>query len=154
MSADTELRGHTTILAVRGTIDAHTLTRWRRLLESAISVTAIDGGKHLIVDLSGVEFPSLRAILAMAELTHFAHRRLVEISVVDARPYAVAGRVVAVTGLAEWLPVYADRGEALAATKTDPPCLPAISARPQRGPTEGRSRRRRPWFAPTPSIRS
>ena len=156
LHAETEPCGHTTVLAVRGSIDAYTLTRWQRLLHSTISATSADGGRYLIVDLTDVEFLSLRAVLTMAECTGYARRRGVAVSVVDAHPYAMAGRVTEIAGLSRWLPVYPEFVAALAATKTDaPPLAQSISGSHHPGHSQGRTRRRRrPWFTSTPTARS
>ncbi|MEV0544381.1 STAS domain-containing protein [Nocardia salmonicida] len=119
LRAEVEPCGQTTILHVRGIVDAFTLTRWQQALESAIDMTAIEGGQHVIVDLTKVEFLSLRTIFALAELTRHGRRRGVTISVVEARPYAVTGRVVEVTGLTDWLPVYPALVDALTAARSD-----------------------------------
>ncbi|WP_194825072.1 STAS domain-containing protein [Nocardia sp. XZ_19_231] len=119
LRAEAEPCGRTTILHVRGMADAHTLTPWRRLLESAIGATAIEGGRHLIIDLTTVEFMSLRTIFALAELTRSGQRLGVGISVVEARPYAVTGRIVEITGLTDWLPVYPELVDALAAAQSE-----------------------------------
>ncbi|MFC8383758.1 STAS domain-containing protein [Nocardia sp. NPDC057272] len=59
----------TTMLHVRGVVDASTLARWQRVLESAIAITAIEGSRQVIVDMTKVELVSLGAIFALAELT-------------------------------------------------------------------------------------
>ena len=133
LRAEAEPCGQTTILHVRGIVDAYTLDRWQRLLESAINTTAIEGGRHLIIDLTKVEFVSLRTIFALAELTRQGWRLGVAISVVEARPYTVTGRVVEITGLTDWLPVYPELLDALAATQPELPPAAAGSPRaPQR----------------------
>lgn len=117
--AEFEPYGRASILHVRGIVDAYTLTRWQWVLESALGTTAMDGGRHLIIDLTKVDFLSLRTIFTLAELARQGCRRGVAISVVEARPYAVTGRVMAVTGLAEMLPVYPDLLGALTAAHSD-----------------------------------
>ncbi|MFD6398917.1 STAS domain-containing protein [Nocardia sp. NPDC060249] len=121
LRAEVEPCGTTTILRVLGIVDAFTLTRWQRVLESAIGTTALGGGRHVIVDLTKVEFLSLRAIFAITELTRHGRRHGVGISVVEARPYAVTGRVVEVTGLTDWLPVYPELVDALAGAQSELP---------------------------------
>ncbi|MFC9871773.1 STAS domain-containing protein [Nocardia salmonicida] len=121
LRAEVEPCGATTILHVRGIVDASTLTHWQRMLESAIATTAIEGGRHLIIDLTKVEFISLRTIFALAELTRKGRRLGVGISVVEARPYAVTGRVVEITGLTDWLPVYPELVDALSRLSPGPP---------------------------------
>ena len=119
LRAEAEPCGRTTILHVCGTIDAYTLARWKRMLESAIGTTAIEGRRHLIVDLTTVEFVSLRTIFALTDLTRQGRRLGVAISVVEARPYSVTGRVVEITGLTDWLPVYPELLDALGAAESD-----------------------------------
>ncbi|WP_278265341.1 STAS domain-containing protein [Nocardia sp. AG03] len=114
--ADTRYCAGVAILQFHGPVDAYSLPRFRRLLDSAIGATAHENGRQLIIDLTDVEFLSLRAVLALAELARQGNRRRVAIAVIDAEPYATAGRVVEIAGLTEYLSIYPDLDEALAAT--------------------------------------
>ncbi|MFD9547955.1 STAS domain-containing protein [Nocardia salmonicida] len=124
LRAEVEPCGATTILHVRGIVDAFTLPRWQRMLESAIGTTALRGDRHVIVDLTKVEFLSLRAIFALVEHTRKGQGLGMTISVIEARPYAVTGRVVELIGLTDWLPVYPELLDALAAAQSELP--PAV----------------------------
>ncbi|MGW5574675.1 STAS domain-containing protein [Nocardia thailandica] len=134
---DTEPCGSTTVAHVRGDVDAATLAQWHALLDAAITDTAADGGRHLVVDLSDADFVSVRAVLDLAALTRQSCRRRVSISLVDARTYSATARIIAVAGLGQWLPVHADLIDALSAEKADVPRLQASTVR-RAGP---RSRR-------------
>ncbi|MFB7873771.1 STAS domain-containing protein [Nocardia sp. NPDC056064] len=138
--ARTTYCGGVAVLQVHGPIDAYTLARFRRLLVSAIGARGHENDRHLIVDLTGVEFLSLRAVLALAELARHAHRRRVVISVVDAKPYGTVGRVVEVAGLTEFLAVHPELDRAVAATGTGLPRPREIIVR--HGTARPRPRRR------------
>ncbi|MFD6105826.1 STAS domain-containing protein [Nocardia salmonicida] len=136
LRAEVEPCGATTILHVRGIVDAFTLPRWQRMLESAIGTTALRGGRHVIIDLTKVEFMSLRAIFALAELTRKGRGLGVGISVVEARPYAVTGRIVELIGMTDWLPVYPELVDAVAAAQSElpPAVVGSLRAAPRASP--------------------
>ncbi|MGW5316659.1 anti-sigma factor antagonist [Nocardia thailandica] len=140
LDADLEPCGQAMILHVRGHVDAHTRSRWDGLLNSALTATVAGGSGHLLVDLSGSGFLSLRAIL---DLTRVRRRCPVEIAVIDDREHSVIHRVVAAAGLSAWLPVYPDLVTAL-----------ADRSRAVGSPEPGlaRARGRPASFAPTPSA--
>lgn len=127
LRADLEPCGQTAILHVHGEIDAYTLPRWQELLEATVTTLAAEGDRHLIVDLTGTDFVSVRAIMSLAELTTQSCRRRISLALIDSRRYSPTARIIAVAGLSAWLPVHADLTEALAAAKTDPPDLTAAT---------------------------
>ncbi|MFF0542081.1 STAS domain-containing protein [Nocardia thailandica] len=79
MRADLEPCGQTAILHVHGEIDAYTLPRWQELLEATVTTLAAEGDRHLIVDLTGTDFVSVRAIMSLAELTTQSCRRRISL---------------------------------------------------------------------------
>lgn len=112
LHAEVESRSTVVILHVHGEIDACTLDRWHRMIDTAVDRAAEDG--HLVVDLSDIEFMACRSVLDLAARAQRAAAHGVVVSVVDPGPSVVA-RVVAVAGLTEWLPLHSALIDALAA---------------------------------------
>ncbi|MFE7718533.1 STAS domain-containing protein [Nocardia rhizosphaerihabitans] len=121
LGAELEPCGHAMILHAQGRIDGYTSARWQHILDSALIATSADGGGYLIVDTTDIDFLSLRAILAIIEHCEQGCRRRIAISVVDPRPRSIIARILTLTGLTSWLPVFADQFDALvAASATNP----------------------------------
>ncbi|KAF0846857.1 STAS domain-containing protein [Nocardia caishijiensis] len=116
VGADLETRSTTTVLYVRGDIDAYTITRWRRVLDDAFRRASESG--QLVVELNGVTFMSCRSILDLACRAQQHHDTL-RVSVVKAAP-SVVDRVITAAGLTPWLTVHTDLADVIPTT-TDPP---------------------------------
>ncbi|MFD6108226.1 STAS domain-containing protein [Nocardia salmonicida] len=120
LHADLDLRDDAAILHVCGEADAYTQSRWRRILDIAITAAADSG--HLVVDLSSTQFIGCRPILDLADRAQQGLTRGVQVSVLNPFPNVV-DRVVTVAGLTEWLPVHETMDQALSAA----PALVVVS---------------------------
>ncbi|WP_410872073.1 anti-sigma factor antagonist [Nocardia sp. A7] len=118
--------GQVVVLRARGEVDAYTLPRWRSLLDSAASETAVGG--HLVVELSEVTFLSVRAVMVLADLAEHLSRRGIAMCLVTARAAPTIGHVLDLAEMSEWLPIHRDLTTALAATgrPTDPDQTTAV----------------------------
>lgn len=150
LRADVEPCGQTAILHVHGEIDAYTLPSWQELLDTTVTTLAAEGGRHLIVDLTGTDFVSVRAIMGLAELTTQSCRRRINLALIDSRAYSPTARIIAVAGLSAWLPVHTDLTAALTAAKTDTPDLTAATLPRPRARVGPNPRR----FPQTPTLRA
>lgn len=112
LHADLGLRDDVAILHVYGEADAYTQSRWRRILDIAITEAADSG--HLVVDLSSAQFIGCRPILDLADRAQQGLTRGVQVSVFNPFPNVV-DRVVTVAGLTEWLPVHTTLDQAVSA---------------------------------------
>lgn len=139
LHAELESRSTVVILYVHGEIDAFTLQRWHRMVDTAVD-RAIECG-HLVVDISDTEFMACRSVLDLAARAQQAAAHGVLVSVVDPGPSVVA-RVVAVAGLTEWLPLHTTLIDALGAhtPRTSPCPTPPRSPRHARPPRTTRNR--------------
>ncbi|MGW5437785.1 anti-sigma factor antagonist [Nocardia asteroides] len=108
--ADLDRRADAVILRVYGEADAYTLTRWRRMLDTALAAAGDCG--RLVVDLSGTQFIGCRPILDLAERAQQGLARGIQVAVFNPVPNAVE-RVISLAGLHAWLPVHATLVEAL-----------------------------------------
>ncbi|MDO3646976.1 anti-sigma factor antagonist [Nocardia mangyaensis] len=99
------------LLRVHGEIDAYTLGRWRRLFGAARTEAGRSG--HLVIDVDDITFMSCRAIIELAEDAQRYRRSGGRVSIVSSGPSPIP-RIIALAGLVEWLPVYADGESATA----------------------------------------
>ncbi|MEV4156810.1 anti-sigma factor antagonist [Nocardia salmonicida] len=111
LRAELHSRRTITILTVHGEIDAYTQKRWRHILDTALSAAEESG--RLAVDVDDATFLGCGAVLDLATRAQQGSVRGVQVSVIDSVP-SVLDRVIAITGLTEWLPVHADLAEMLA----------------------------------------
>ncbi|MFJ2668325.1 anti-sigma factor antagonist [Nocardia fluminea] len=123
LRAELHVRRTVTVLTVHGEIDAYTRNRWRHILDGALR-TAEEYGR-LVVDVGDAEFIGCRPVLDLARSAQQGVARGVEITVIDPQP-SVLDRIVTITGLTEWLPVYTDPAQMLSEAPTRPStCTPA-----------------------------
>ncbi|MFD3426310.1 anti-sigma factor antagonist [Nocardia fluminea] len=123
LRAELHVRRTVTVLTVHGEIDAYTRDRWRHILDGALRTAEKYG--RLVVDVGDAEFIGCQPVLDLARSAQQGVSRGVEITVIDPQP-SVLDRIVTITGLTEWLPVYADPAQMLSEEPTRPrTCAPA-----------------------------
>ncbi|MFC9967049.1 STAS domain-containing protein [Nocardia ignorata] len=110
LRAELHPRRTITMLTVHGEIDAYTQKWWRYILDTALSTA--QKSRRLAVDVDDASFLGCGAILDLAKRAQLGAVHGVQVSVIDAAP-STLDRVIAITGLAEWLPVHADLAEML-----------------------------------------
>lgn len=101
-----------TILTVHGEIDAYTQNRWHGIIDTAL-IAAEEPGR-LIVDVDDAQFIGCRSVLDLALRAQQGTARGIQVSVIDSAP-SVLGRIIAIAGLTEWLPVHTDLADMLTA---------------------------------------
>lgn len=89
----------------------YTQKRWRHILDTALSAAEESG--RLAVDVDDATFLGCGAVLDLATRAQQGSVHGVQVSMIDSVP-SVLDRVIAITGLTEWLPVHADLAEMLA----------------------------------------
>ncbi|MGW5316435.1 STAS domain-containing protein [Nocardia thailandica] len=143
-------RSSALVLEVHGDIDAYTQPRWQAVLDSATLDAMAGGHPRLILDLTGIRFISLRAVIALVEHAGSAHRCRVRVSVAEDPQQPMVARLVGAAGLTAWLPVHPGLDRTLAAAVPCPgmpwPPLPATA------PRDGTVARRQPCHT-TPGTR-
>jgi anti-anti-sigma factor len=117
LRAELHIRRTVTILTVHGQIDAYTRSRWREILDRGLR-TAEECGR-LVVDVGDAEFIGCRTVLDLARSAQQGTVRGVEITVIDPEP-SVLDRIITITGLTEWLPVYTDPAAMLSEQPVQP----------------------------------
>ncbi|MFG2442580.1 anti-sigma factor antagonist [Nocardia fluminea] len=123
LRAELHVRRTVTILTVHGEIDAYTRNRWRHVLDDALRA-AEDYGR-LVVDVGDARFIGCRPVLDLARTAQEGMARGVQVTVIDPEP-SVLARVITITGLTEWLPVYTDPAQMLSEDPIRPrTCAPA-----------------------------
>jgi anti-anti-sigma factor len=127
MRAELHSRRTITLLTVHGEIDAYTQKRWRHILDTALSAAEESG--RLAVDVDDASFLGCGAVLDLAKRAQLAAARGVQVSVISSAP-SVVGRVIAITGLTEWLPLFEDLAEMVAVGPrqrcASPPARPTL----------------------------
>ncbi|WP_194827776.1 STAS domain-containing protein [Nocardia sp. XZ_19_231] len=112
LRAELRMRRTAAILTVYGEIDAYTQNRWRYILDTAL--TAAEESKCLVVDVDAAFFIGCRSVLDLAHCAQQGAARGIRVSAVDPVP-SVLSRIITMTGLTEWLPVFTDLADPLTA---------------------------------------
>ncbi len=122
LRAELHVRHAVAILVVHGDIEAYTRERWCYLLDSALRI-AEDYGR-LVVDVGDTRFIGCRPVLDLVRSAQQGAARGVEVMAIDSEP-SVLDRIIAITGLTEWLPVFTDPAQLATGTSPRPTaCAP------------------------------